>query len=64
VASRADTTLKPDAGLTSEQLRDVRARAWSYVFACHAKKKAAPVSGPDDGTKVKEDSANVSSLPH
>ena len=58
MASRADTTLKPDAGLTSEQLRDVRARAWSYVFACHAKKKAAPVSGPDDGTKVKEDSAN------
>ena len=61
MASRADTTLKPDAGLTSEQLRDVRARAWSYVFECfnrHTKKKAAPASGPDDGTKVKEDSAN------
>jgi hypothetical protein len=43
--------LKPDAGLTSEQARDVRARAWSYVFECfnrHTKKKAAPASGPDD----------------
>jgi hypothetical protein len=43
--------LKPDAGLTSEQLRDVRARAWSYVFECfnrHTKKKAASGSGPDD----------------
>ena len=48
--------LKPDAGLTSEQLRDVRARAWSYVFECfnrHTKKKAAPASGPDDAKESK-----------
>ena len=51
MTSRADTTLKPDAGLTSEQACDVRARAWSYVFECfnrHTKKKAAPASGRDD----------------
>jgi hypothetical protein len=59
VASRADTMLKPDAGLTSEQARDVRARAWSYVFECfnrHTKKVAAPASGPDDA----KESENVS----
>jgi hypothetical protein len=57
VASRADTTLKPDAGLTSEQASDVRARAWSYVFECfnrHTKKKAAPASGPDAGKEINE----------
>jgi hypothetical protein len=56
VASRADTTLKPDAGLTSEQASDVRARAWSYVFECFAlrtKNKAAPASGPDDAKEAK-----------
>ena len=47
--------LKPDAGVTSEQTRDVRARAWSYVFECfnrHTKKKAAPASGPDDAKEA------------
>ena len=55
MASKADTTLKPDAGLTSEKLRDVRARAWSYVFECfnrHTKKKAAPASGRDDAKEA------------
>ena len=54
MASRADTTLKPDAGLASEQARDVRARAWSYVFECFNRhtKKAAPASGPDDAKEA------------
>jgi hypothetical protein len=50
-----------------EQARDIRARTWSYAFQCferHKRKVAAPESRPDDGTKTKEDSANVSSLPH
>ena len=29
-----------------------------FVLDCRAKKEAAPESRPDDGTKVKEDSAN------
>jgi hypothetical protein len=43
-----------------EWTRDARVRAWAFVFDCYSKKKAAtsPVSRPDDGTKVKEDSAN------
>jgi hypothetical protein len=50
-----------DHAATPEQLRNVRARAWTYVFGCfhrRTEKKAAPASGPNDGTKVKEDSAN------
>ena len=62
MTSRADTTLKPDAGLTSEQARDVRARAWSYVFECfnhHTKKKAAPAGGPDDAKERSEDDSSA-----
>jgi hypothetical protein len=51
----ANTT---DRTATSEQLRDVRARAWSYVFACHAKKEAAPESRPDDAERNLNDSAS------
>lgn len=43
----------------AEQACDQRARAWALVFATYRQKKeAAPESRPDDGTKVKEDSAN------
>lgn len=51
--------LKATSGITDEQARDARARAWSYIFDCHAKKKAARPGGPDDGTKSKEDSGNT-----
>ena len=30
----------PRPGPTPEQARDVRARAWRFVFDCYAKKKA------------------------
>jgi hypothetical protein len=49
--------LAPD--ITPEQAKDARARAWEFIFDCHAKKKAARPGGPDDGTKSKEDSANA-----
>jgi len=34
--------------------------AYLFIIDCHAKKEAAtsPVRRPDDGTKIKEDSAN------
>jgi hypothetical protein len=49
-----------------EHGRDIRARAWAFVFECYRKKQATTslVSRPDDGTNIKEDSANVSSLPN
>jgi hypothetical protein len=53
VASRADTTLKPDAGLTSEQARDARARAWAYVFQCWQEKQDAAGMTSTNGMSVK-----------
>jgi hypothetical protein len=61
VATKTDITAKLPGSLTPRQARDARACAWAYVFECfhsHTEKKAACGSGPDDGTKVKEDSAN------
>ena len=54
MASRADTTLKPDAGLTSEQARDVRARAWAFVFQCWQEKQMTtePVAEPPGRNEV------------
>ena len=35
-------------GVTPEQTRDARARAWAFVFQCwQEKQKAAPASRPD-----------------
>jgi hypothetical protein len=48
--------VKPLSGISSDQGRDARARAWSYVFECFAlrtKNKAAPASGPDDAKESK-----------
>lgn len=48
----------PPSSLSSEQIRAARARAWIFIFDCYARNEAAPSSRPDDGTKVKEDSAD------
>ena len=49
---------RPDA--TPEAESSALTNVYRFVLDCHAKKGAAtsPVSRPDDGTKVKEDSAN------
>jgi hypothetical protein len=44
--------------VSSEQNLEARARAWAFVFDCFSKKEATRSGGPDDGTKVKENSAN------
>ncbi len=57
---------RPHPRLTSEQCRDVRARAWAFVFECHAKKKAAACTQHADGvdgTEIKGDSAYGRSIP-
>ena len=63
MATRADITAKLADSLTPEQACDARARAWSYAFECfdrHTKKRGRLLDKGDldDGTKVKEDSAN------
>jgi hypothetical protein len=50
-------------GITLEEARDVRARAWAFVFQCHAKKKAAGVTSTNGDDAMKgslkhEDRAN------
>jgi hypothetical protein len=44
--SSSDITSRPTPSLTPEQARDVRARAWRFVFDRWEQKKAA---GKDDG---------------
>ena len=33
--------VKPLPGISPEQVRDARARAWEFAFDCHMKKSAA-----------------------
>jgi hypothetical protein len=53
--------LCPRPDVIPDQARDVRARAWKFVFDTYARKN--PAAGPsergEDGTKVKEDSASA-----
>ncbi len=38
-------TVKPTSRISSDEARDARARAWSFVFKCwQEKQKAAPAS--------------------
>ena len=49
--------LAPD--ITPEQAKDARARAWKFIFDCHAKKKAARLGDPDDAKEIKNDCADT-----
>jgi hypothetical protein len=55
---------EPRPDTTPESELSTLAGVYKFVLDCHAKKEAAARSRPDDGTKVKEDSADVASLPH
>jgi hypothetical protein len=46
--------LRPNHGLTTEQARDARARAWAYVFSCfnrRAKQEGSPTLATLDDTR-------------
>lgn len=45
-----------------QNARDVRARAWRYIFECYAKKKAAAPGRPVRGGN--DDSSTASSIQH
>jgi hypothetical protein len=47
-------------GLTEAQARDIRVRALRFVLDCYERKKATRPGGPNNGTTVKEDSADAS----
>lgn len=65
MAMKTDTgLLKPTSCLTPKQARDERARAWAFVFECHAKKKAGVTSTGDDMRgKAQSDSHAKPSVP-
>lgn len=48
----------PAIGTTSDLARDARARAWAFVYDCHAKKNAAGM------TSTNGDDAKKGSLKH
>jgi hypothetical protein len=60
-------TQRPHAGITPEQTRSVRARAWAFVFQCWQEKQKADEPAPEpidrDGTTVQGDSAHARIIP-
>ena len=45
--------VKPNPGITPEQARDARARAWAFVFKCfyhHEKEDVSGRGGEDDAS--------------
>jgi hypothetical protein len=56
VETRTDISLNTATGLTPEQARDARARAWAFVFKCwQEKQRSRPTtSGPDNARKESE----------
>ena len=54
----------PRINTTPDQARDIRARAWAFVFDCHEKKEAAPESRPEDAERrSNEIGADEASIP-
>jgi hypothetical protein len=54
---------RPHSGISQEEARDARARAWAYVFDCHRKhvgKEGGPATAPDDRKGPKHDPAKIS----
>ena len=53
-AGEPQVAIRPLSGITPEQARDIRARAWAYAFECfncRNGKEAARPGGPDDVRK-------------
>ena len=52
----------PRINTTPVQARDIRARAWAFVFECHAKKNAAGMTSTngDDAKGSRNDRAKKS----
>ena len=52
-------TVKSLPGISPEQARATRAKAWLYVFGCfHQNQGGTRLGAPNDGTKSKENSAD------
>jgi hypothetical protein len=56
---RVRSTYFPLPDITPEAELTTLANIYKFVLDCHAKKEAARPGDPDDGTKVKGDSADA-----
>ena len=56
-------TYAPRLDATPEAELSALTACYRYVLNCKAKKEGGPATAPDDGTKIKEDSANESIIP-
>jgi hypothetical protein len=55
---RASISYAQRGGATPQAEISVLSACYQFILDCHAKKEATRPGSPDDGTKVKEDSAN------
>ena len=51
------------SSISPKETRDVRARAWSYIFGCYEKRKAAVLTGGDDTRKEDQHASDKPSIP-
>ena len=65
--SRPRIATRPDPGLIADKARDIRARAWSYVFSCferHQSKEGGHETASDSRKGGSEnDSTATASIP-
>jgi hypothetical protein len=45
-------TYRPHLGISSDEARNARARAWSYIFRCYEDHKAAGKTGQDEAKSL------------
>ncbi len=59
MSSAPRITAKPAPGITPDQARNIRARAWAFVFECYARKKAeGRLPSPDGHDDTKGESGH------
>jgi hypothetical protein len=52
----------PRPGITLQQARNIRARAWSYIFACYEKHKTEMSSGGEEQARREVESVSCTHL--
>jgi len=58
-------TFSPNADTTHEEAREIRARAWAFVFECwRAKQEGGPTTAPDNPERRSDELRARSSIPH
>ncbi len=60
MSSTPRSAYRPDPDATPEEARDVRARAWAFIFSCwHAKGGSSATAAQDDRKGFNDDPATA-----